>query len=909
MPLLRGLLAAWLALASASAQDATPKPDEDILRIRECIVEGRRHEDARRLDAAIEAYRKALDISEKKYPFEFSTALCLDHLGTAHLNRGEYEEAARHLRRAVQVLEVALKNIREAEPESVPAAFARGVAALRAKAVHGLAVAYDYLADYARAEPLYEQALAEREKIYGPDHTEVAESLNFLGNIYLVKADYARAAQTFRRALAINEKNYRREDPRVTTMMSNLAYAYASLGESAKTEELLKEAIARAETWPNPDSLQMAYYLNNLGDFYGVKEPARARPLLERSLAIREKLLGPEDPLVASTINNLAMLDWRAGELKRAEAGFRRAVDIQQKALGPSHPDVAHALSNLAMLHLAMGETQRGIGLLAEGSRYSEHNLLAKMTTGSEEQKRTFMASIEEGTSAMVTLSLRVAPGDEQAARLALSTVLWRKGRVLDVLSGQVAAVLGVADAESVEAHARLTAARSRLSNLSTLMLKGLGGDEAQQRATAETVKSEIQSLEKVISERAAALGAGSGSVTTETVQAAIPEGAALVEIIQFRPAPIGAANGREWEPPRYAALVLRRAGAPASIDLGEAAKIDADVERLRRALGSPVSRNVRALARVVDEEVMRPVRKLLGDVKHVLVSPDGSLNLVPFAALVDERDRYLIETYTFTFLPSGRDLLRQSRRTSEAQGPVVVANPLFDTQPSEASKPSAGTGSRAANLLAKFTPLAATADEAREVSGILRGARTLTGAQATEAAVKRVKSPSVLHIATHGFFSKAAGTVQTLGARTFENPLLRSGLALAGANRLDGGEGEDGILMALEAAALDLRGTRLVVLSACETGVGEVASGEGVYGLRRALALAGAESQLISLWKVDDEATRELMGGFYRKLTAGVGRSESLRQAQLKLLGGGEYSHPHLWAGFIMSGRWESLK
>ncbi|MEJ7577270.1 MAG: CHAT domain-containing protein [Pyrinomonadaceae bacterium] len=130
----------------------------------------------------------------------------------------------------------------------------------------------------------------------------------------------------------------------------------------------------------------------------------------------------------------------------------------------------------------------------------------------------------------------------------------------------------------------------------------------------------------------------------------------------------------------------------------------------------------------------------------------------------------------------------------------------------------------------------------------------------------------------------------------------------MAGANGRQGGAGEDGILTALEAAGLDLRGTKLVVLSACETGVGETAVGEGVYGLRRALVLAGAESALMTLWQVSDEATRELMSDYYRKLLSGAGRTEGLRQVQLAMLRRTETSHPFFWASFIQSGAWQSV-
>ena len=156
------------------------------------------------------------------------------------------------------------------------------------------------------------------------------------------------------------------------------------------------------------------------------------------------------------------------------------------------------------------------------------------------------------------------------------------------------------------------------------------------------------------------------------------------------------------------------------------------------------------------------------------------------------------------------------------------------------------------------------------------------------------------MHLATHGFFLTDEGGGDSAGGA--ENPLLRSGLALAGANKLASGN-EDGVLTALEASGLDLWGTRLVVLSACETGVGKVSNGDGVYGLRRALVIAGAESLVMTLWQVDDLATRDLMSGYYKKLVAGGGRSAALREIQLELQKQPKYAHPYFWASFVPAG------
>src|SRR5262249_51557918 len=319
--------------------------------------------------------------------------------------------------------------------------------------------------------------------------------------------------------------------------------------------------------------------------------------------------------------------------------------------------------------------------------------------------------------------------------------------------------------------------------------------------------------------------------------------------------------------PARYVAYALKPEGAPTFVDLGETEAIDQSVDALRQALRDPNRTDVKPLARALDEKVMRPVRKLLGPTRTVLLSPDGSLNLIPFAALVDERSRYLVEQYLFIYLTSGRDLLRLQVRAPSKQGPIVVADPLFDQEGSvigssqtDTQREKKADSNRRSSALSqiRFGSLPGTAAEAKALSALLPGVRVLTGAQATEAALKQANGPSILHVATHGFFlagqkieaenrrrmspGESSSRLPQPKAAPLENPLLRSGLALAGANRLEGGGGEDGILTALEAAGLDLWGTNLVVLSACETGVGGIRVGGRGYGRMRAATLGRGE-------------------------------------------------------------------
>src|SRR5262249_54143663 len=310
----------------------------------------------------------------------------------------------------------------------------------------------------------------------------------------------------------------------------------------------------------------------------------------------------------------------------------------------------------------------------------------------------------------------------------------------------------------------------------------------------------------------------------------------------------------------RYAAYVMHRDASPRGIDLGDANAINTAVEKLRAALREPNRSYAKQLAQTVSEKVFHPLQSLVADDKRLLVSPDSQLDLIPFEVLVDDQGRYLVERFSITYLTTGRDLLRMRAPRTSQSAPVLLADPLYgepkDTLVASAAVPQVGPANpRAARRSVTtstsfsslyFAPLDGTRAEARSIQALFPEARVLAGDQASESALEQLNAPRILHIATHGFFlqdtsQNAAGGPGTAATEP-ENPLLRSGLALSGANRVKDGKGE-GILTALEASNLNLWGTKLVTLSACDTGVGEVKDREGVYGLRRSFFLAGAET------------------------------------------------------------------
>jgi len=382
-------------------------------------------------------------------------------------------------------------------------------------------------------------------------------------------------------------------------------------------------------------------------------------------------------------------------------------------------------------------------------------------------------------------------------------------------------------------------------------------------------------------------------------VQERVPQGAVLLEMVKYRPIDPKAPDAKRAE--RYGTYVIRAGSDPEYVDLGEAAPLEKLIAEFRTVLANPDRPGARDLGRKLDEALMRPVRAKIGNATTLYVAPEGSLNLAPLSALVDEQGRFLLESYTINYLASGRDLLYLGR-AEPARGPaLIIADPAFD-QKASVSPAQAGVQTRSRDFRStKYDRLPGTATEAATLKKVLPDAAVLTGTAATETATKKVAGPRILHIATHGFF------LQDLPGES-EDPMLRSGLVFAGVNALSSAE-DDGVLTALEASNLDLRGTKLVVLSACETGLGEVRNGEGVFGLRRAFVVAGAETLLMSLWQVADEATKDLMTSYYSRLSKGEPRAEALRQAQLAMLKDAKTAHPFFWAAFISSGESGGLK
>lgn len=891
---------------------------------------------------AEENYLRALKIYEKKFGAEhFFVASVLNNLGGVYRAMSLYDKSESAYLRALAIDDKIF-----------------GSEDLKVSAIVGnLAYLYYTKGEYSKAEPLYLRSLSIEEKQHGSDSVDVAIVSNNLALLYRVKGNYPQAVQMLQRVLTIFEKNLPPEHPNIAIILANLAAINTEFGDYEKAEELYRRVLEIYKKTLSPESPAVANVLNNLGTLYENKgENEKVEPLYRQALAIREKALGADHPLVAATLNNLALFYTKRGEYEKAEPLYQRALEIYKKKFGDENSNVAITLNNIALLYLNKGEydkaeplflqtltafenangknhplTARPLGNLARlyaakgdlaqaltfQEKYlavTEKNLELNLYTGSERQKIAYLDTLARDMDSTISLNTRLMPQSDEAKKIALELIFSRKGRTFDAMSASISALRRRALPEDQKIFDRLSDVRTSFANLNLRGARNEKPEVYQQKL--KTLKDEREELEDDLSRRSAEFRISSQSISVDAIRAALPENAALVEFVLYEPInPKSKPSEKSLSSPQYVAYILRRKGEIQWKELGDAKTIDALIDNFRQALRDPKRQDVKQVARELDEKVMSPIRTLSGGATQLLISPDSELNLIPFEALVDKQGKYLIENYTFTYLTGARDLLRlQTARTSKSN-PLLIANPLFDLPGGETAKltksPARG-GKRKKTVAARnlsdtyFVPLGGTAQEARSIQTLFPAATVLSGAKATETVLKQAIAPEILHIATHGFFLENEN-LSNDAKNNVENPLLRSGLALAGANERSEGK-DDGILTALEASGLNLWGTKLVVLSACDTGLGEVRNGEGVYGLRRAFLLAGTETLVMSLWSVSDDTTRKLMINYYKNLKQGVGRGEALRQVQLEMLKNPERQHPFYWASFIQSGEWANL-
>jgi CHAT domain-containing protein/tetratricopeptide (TPR) repeat protein len=893
--------------------------DRSLFQAHKLSTESQAQSDAGKYDEALDFARKALALGEEALgPDDAYIGELVLRLGGAQFLKGDLASSAQSFQRAVRIDETTLGK---EDPQT-------------ALALQNLGNLYSTSGDYPKAKEALQRALEITEKTLGNDSPRVARCLVVSSILQQRRGDFARALADLQRALAIDQNKLAPDDTAVIKVMDSLGDLYFEMDDKDHAVPILEQTLKLEEQTLGPSHPWVAHPLQNLGIIARQrKQYALSLDYLWRAEKIREMAFGSQHQATASLLVNIGNVYASQGDYPKAIQIFQRALSILQRTAGPYHEWTLMTLGNLARVYAAQGDTLDAVEYMARADEAGEQNLSLNLAVGSEHDRLTYAEKMAPLSSRTISLSVSDAPHDRAAAELAAQMILQRKGRVLDALAGSLTALRRGLQPNDQKLLDELSATTA---DLAKSVLRGPGQTLAEEyQARLASLQRKRESLETEISRRSTGYYQRSDAVTLAAVRALIPPGSLLLEFAVFKPYDVRQTEIKGYDDPRYVVYLIPAEGEVQWKDLGGTKEIDAAVEAFRQALRDPKRGDARQLARTLDEKLMLPVRSLGVAARHLIISPDGELNLVPFEALVDEQGHYLLQNYVINYVSSGRDLLRMQAEHANASAPVIVADPAFGepavNQIASSDRPRAPRDTAVAGHRSitsgkdlsdvYFAPLAGSAQEAQALKSLFPEAKVLSGQQATKAELEQVNAPAILHIATHGFFleheagstspsSAKIGTNDTSGigdGSDMENPLLRSGLALAGANLNKDGN-EDGILTALEASNLNLWGTKLVTLSACDTGVGEVKNGEGVYGLRRAFVLAGAETLVMSLWPVSDYVARELMTDYYSGLKRGLGRGEALRQAQLTMLKRKGRQHPFYWASFIQAGEWASL-
>jgi CHAT domain-containing protein/tetratricopeptide (TPR) repeat protein len=803
--------------------------------------------------------------------------------------------------------------------------------------MNSLAESFRYDGEYFEARRLYGRALTTIEQCLGKTHSEYATYTFNDAAIAREIGDLAEADTLYDRALQIWIKGLGPNHAYVARGLDALAEVAALRGQLERSRMLYERALAIHRSALGPNHPQVAWMLTNLARTVADEgDTARAIRYVDEAIAIFQKSGSTGEPdHFARVLELRGTLQMRAGNLAQARASLGQALTERERVFGSAHPLAAATRATLAAVDLARGQPDTALNSALEAEQIGRDHLRFTVRYLPERLAMTYAAKRPHGLDLALSVIAAAAPND--ASRI-FDSVIRSRGVVLDELAARrLASYSGAAQDSPVAAAA--IAARQRFANLVVRSLiepvpRPLLDDARKQKEDAERILAE-----RTVEGRVEFARASSG---VDEVKGALPPDSVLVSFVRYDRTMVSEPGASLTTlTPSYGAFVLRAgAGRVVFVPLGLASSIETLVTEWRKAaMGEGLSREraeslYATAAGQLRSAVWDPIDSEVAGARQVFIVPDGTLNLVNIAALIDREGRYLIERDSVIhYLSTERDAVVGAVKSRSRGGLLAVGNPAFDDGgPPSRSQPATRRSDCEPAAPTRFGNLPGSQGEVTEISQIWPATSSsvvtvLSGPTASETAVKKaLAGRRVLHFATHGFFlgdacppegSRSGGIARSSAALRFaeegrENPLLLSGLALAGANRRSaaGIDEDDGILTAEEVAGLNLNGVEWAVLSACDTGLGEIRAGEGVFGLRRAFQIAGARTVIMSLWPVDDQATRAWMRALYdARFRRGLTTADAVHSASGTVLrdrrAKKQSTLPVYWAAFVAAGDW----
>jgi CHAT domain-containing protein/Tfp pilus assembly protein PilF len=788
-----------------------------------------------------------------------------------------------------------------------------------------LGLLYATMGRYSSAEYYSSEALSIREQTLGKESKAYASSLNNLGVLYQETARFNESEKFFNDALKTVEKQFGNESQEYAIVLNNQAILFAEIGRIEQAVQKLSQAISIVEKlnlsinnevgfqsnlallyqqtrkYAEAESVYLKlekrlkviadnpYYggvLNYLGLLYiQMNKVDRVEDYLKRAADFYLKKFKDQNPNYAKVLNDLGNFYRTQSRFEEAEKNLTQALSIRSIVLDSNHPDYVESQEDLAILYWKKGDLTKATSNYQIAMDKSIDFINRYFPPMSEAEKTKYWDVLQPRFQRFYNFCLEASASNPMLIQVMYDYQMATKGLLLNSTNKIKKSIFGSGNNELIKDYVAWLDKKETLARYYSLSKEDL----TNQKIDLPTLEREANDMERSLSQRSEDFSQGYSAekISYKQVSTLLGDTEAMVEFIRIRSYDIDFTADS-----KYAALVLTKGSDPKLIVLDNGNQLETRYAKFyRNAVQQKVADQYSY------EQFWARIEPALAGKKIVYISPDGVYNQINLNTLKKTDGDYILNRYDLITIGNSKDLITLKNQ-------------------------NAGTSKKSAFLLGfpdyggdAVPALPGTKIEIDNIGKILKtGGYQVTPyiqKAATEAILKTIKGPAIVHIATHGYFQQdvEASSVGVTEDNAKNNPLLRSGILLAGASPVIKGEvmpnlesNDNGVLTAYEAMNLNLEGTDLIILSACETGLGDVRAGEGVYGLQRAFLVAGAKALVMSLWKVDDTATQALMTNFYTNLAKGVNKAKAFKQAQVQLMT--KYKDPYYWGAFVMMGQ-----
>lgn len=901
--------------------------------------------------AAIPYLEKAFQIAEKKYgKKDTHYARTLNDLGAIYSNLGNYSKAEPLLKKVAEIRKDLVGECRSCYFMSLD----------------NLAILYTFMGKYKDAETILKEALELRKDDAINNPSDYAETLNALAFLYYNMERYGESEEIYLQALAIQKTNVNTSS--YATIVNGLVGLYCALGNGKKGEILAKQYLAIVEKNEGINHPYYAYGLNNLALMYqGVEKYRKADSLCMKALGIIEKTQGINNPYYVNILNNSALNNFYMGryakakelyekalvlldenspyynqclhnyacllmvkkDYKDAESVFKTSLNLTEKTSGKGNTAYATTLTHLAIVYAETGNYAKAKSCFVEANRIHYNCYRKTQASLSEKERSSLWAASSYSFDWFYSFTQKFSQLHPDIVSETYNNRLKTHSILLNETEAVKRAILASKDSLLIQKY---TDWQAKQSTLQFWIEKGASWQQQTGVSVAE-LQVDINIIEKALAAKSQAFKKAIDTtlITWQQVQASLKQGEAAVEIVRFQ------WISTKWtDTVYYAAMILTPNTKEHPIWVLLPNGNGMEKQGYRDYTDNIVAKTPDRLAY---RRYWASIDSVLGESSTIYLSLDGVYHKLNLGAIICPDEKYLMDKRNIHLLHTTADLVNPIKRNLllPTKSADLYGNPdyqmnILETKPIRvsvikedgliATNTTAKRSIEEVEKIPQFPSLPKTQREVSTIDSLLKRngyqSEIYLGVDAQEAQIKASRSPTILHLATHGFFYPEAKKLRQendMGldkAAIEENPLLSSGIAFSGANytlihkdsiflKNDKKTHENGLFYAQEALLLNLENTELVVLSACETGLGKVVNGEGVYGLQRAFRIAGARTLLVSLWKVDDAKTLELMVGFYNKWLSGISAYQALVATQKEMAGKG---YPACdWAGFVLIG------